>query len=40
MPECRAAAGIRVPVGYPGNKLGYPGIFLLPDGTGTRVVNI
>ena len=21
MPECRAAAGTRVPVGYPGNKL-------------------
>jgi len=31
MPECRTAAGTRVPVGYPGNKL-YPGNCLLPDG--------
>ena len=30
MPECRAAAGTRVPVGYPGKN--YPGNFLLPDG--------
>ena len=29
MPECRAAADTRVPVGYPGNKL--PVYFLLPD---------
>jgi len=38
MPDCRAAAG----TGYPSGTrvINYPGNFLLPDGTGTRVVNI
>ena len=33
MPECRAAAGTRVPAGYPpGTRvINYPGNFLLPD---------
>ena len=32
MPDCRAAAGTRV--------INYPGNFLLPDGTGIRVVGL
>ena len=38
MAECRAAAGTVVPVGT--RVINYPGNFLLPDGTDTRVVNI
>ena len=36
MPESRAAAGTRRGT----RVINYPGNFLLPDGTGIRVVNI